>query len=138
MLPTEVLLHIWVHLETPRSLASTSKRFHSLSQDTLWRAKWLIKRYDLYEVMYEALARPHLFTVELFHKLLWLKVPLTPNVVQLLSMLHNPTAAYELRQEECVLWGRLVRFSAYSAVMSWAVRLVSIKVASKAASRIAD
>lgn len=128
-LPNEVVLHIWTHLYDPESLAETNKRFRELSKDTLWRARWLMQRYDCYEVIFEAIARPKLFTVELFEQLIRLKAPCSRELVQHLHILYNQIA------RECVsfdyihfAWSESVRFSAYSAVMQHGVKLVSVSL----------
>lgn len=79
-LPNGVLWQILEHLDQPRLLAWTSKRFHTLSEDTLWRAKWLMKRYELHNVIYEAIARPKMFTPALLRQLRGLGAPLSLSI----------------------------------------------------------
>lgn len=122
MLPDKVLLNIWIYLEQPEQLAWTCKRFHALSKDTLWRTKWLMQRYEPYKVVFEAIARPRLFTAALFHELCKLGAPLTTNVVQLTYLLFNHVAKEKLWGGP-VVWGA-ISFSSFSAVMRHAVYLV--------------
>lgn len=118
-----MLSQVWIHLDQPRPLAWASKRFHALSQDTLWRAKWFLQRYERHEVVFEAIARPRLFKPDLFHTLTRLGAPLSANLLELLYMLHNETASAKLRVTTA-RWGR-ISFLSYAAVLNHGARLVS-------------
>lgn len=131
-LPDEVLLHIWMRTRNPVPLSLTSKRFQALSQETLWRAKWLVQQYESYLVIFEAIARPKLFTPALFQQLTRLGAPLSRELVQLLHFLRDPIHRVEFLREDSslmetgpVLWGKNVSFPAYGAVVSHAAELVS-------------
>lgn len=114
-LPEEILLHIWTHLEEPQAWAQTSKRFRARSQVVFWRAKWFKQRYELYLVIFEAIARPTLFTVALFEQLLRLGAPLSRNLVQLLQIVREPTLVAQLHENDSD-WGH-ISLPAYAAVV---------------------
>lgn len=114
-------------------LSLTNKRFQALSKSTLWRAKWFLQRYDRAELIFEAIARPKLFTEALFEQLNRLNAPLSRNIVQLLHVMREPVLRQQLLAEEQKLslrrhmpdWGKNVTFPAYVAVLQHAVKLVS-------------
>lgn len=122
-LPDEVLLRIWEMADSPISLARLNKRFRTLSKGVNWRARWLIRKYQPFEIVFEAIARPRLFTAELLRELLRLGAPLAVNVVQLLYMFYNDVT-FEKLLGIPQRWGQ-VSFSAYSEVMTCAVEKVS-------------
>lgn len=91
-LPNELLQLIWTHLDEPASFSLINKRFHALSKDTLWRAKWFMKHYAPYEVLFYAIARPAIFKKSLAKQLLRLGAPLSRNLVQLLHFVRDHQA----------------------------------------------
>lgn len=116
--PNELLFRIWIHLDSPAAWARTCKHFRRLSQDTFWRAKWLLQRYELYLVIYEAIARRHIFTAELFEYLTRFGAPLSRNLVQLLDVMRNPLSSGEVHVwDYTIRWGTCISFSAFQAVI---------------------
>lgn len=82
--------------------------------------------YELYLVMFEAMARPKVFTPSLFQHLIRLGAPLSRALLQLLYVLHNPLSKDELtRWSEHIEWGNIT-FSSYAAVMEHGAALVSL------------
>lgn len=124
-LPNEALLSIWEHLDDLVPLSRVNKRFQQLSKDTLWRAKWLVQRNAPYLVLFEAIARPKIFTEALLDRLIRLGAPLSCNLVQLLHLMHNPLSTYLTDNEDRFKWGKIT-LVAYLAVMQHAVNLVSV------------
>lgn len=123
-LPNEVLLPIWAHLDEPASFTQVNRRFHSLSQDTLWRAKWFLQRYERYLVLFSAIARPAVCNVALIEALLRLGAPLSRNLVQLLHFLRDPHLRGVLyRRDHNIRWGG-ISFSSYTTILHWAMQLV--------------
>lgn len=114
----ELLLHIWTFLDDPASFARTCKRFQTVSKDTLWRAKWFLTRFEPYLALFEAIARPKVFTSQLCEQLLRLKAPLSRNLVQILHVAREPTLRAE-REDYGWLrpkWGN-ISFSALATVI---------------------
>lgn len=124
-LPNEVLQLVWAHLEDPASWAQICTRFEQLSRDTLWRSRWFMQRYAPYLVIYEAIARPKLFTPSLLEHLIRLGAPISRNLVQLLYLMHNPLSTY-ISNRERFKWGK-VTSTAYVAIMQHAIALVSVR-----------
>lgn len=90
-IPDDVLLEIWTHLEDPGALARTSRRFFIVSRDGHLWARWLLSRYPLYEVLFQAIARPKLFSEALLERLINGGAVLSRNLVQLLHhRIHSP------------------------------------------------
>lgn len=127
-----------MHLDEPTTFAWTNQRFHALSQDTVWRAKWLMQRYEWYEVIYEDIARPLMFSPQVLDQLILAGAPLTRNVVQLLLMLHNELSAQQLLLGTDIAWGKHVSFPAFSSVLSHAAALVSIKLMRELLRRVSN
>lgn len=124
-LSTGSLLSIWEQLDDPVPLSQVNRRFQELSKDTFWRAKWLMRRYNLYLVISEAIARPRIFTGALLDQLLRLGAPLGRNVVQLLQVLWNPTMRGLMHNlDDNIRWGR-ISLAAYGSVMVHAASLVN-------------
>jgi len=123
-LPNDVLLSIWSHLDRPEPFALVIKRFQTLSKDTLWRAKWLMQRYERYLVIFEAIARPKLFTPSLLDRLIRLGAPLSVKLIQLIQLTWNPSIRHVMLSDG-VRWGE-ISLSAYLSLMQHAVKLVSL------------
>ena len=124
-LPNEAILSIWEHLDDPVPLSRASKRIQELSKDTLWRAKWLMQRYEIYLVIFEAIARPKIFTVALIERLLRLGASLSQSIIQLIQLLWNPTVrgvVYNIQAG--IHWGS-ISFSAYVTLKQNALAMVS-------------
>lgn len=131
-LPNEVLLSIWEQLDDPVPLSCVSRRFQELSKDPLWRARWFMQRYEIYMVMFEAIARPKLFAVELFERLIRLGAPLSRTILQLLNVIMNSASREALlRRKDEIRWGR-INFPAYAAIMQHAASLVGLEQRSSA------
>ncbi|KDN43964.1 hypothetical protein K437DRAFT_257269 [Tilletiaria anomala UBC 951] len=81
-LPPEILMLIWVHSEIPMKFQLVCKRWYGLTQDASWRAEYLANRFAPYEVIFQAIARPKIFTVELFERLIKKGMPLPRYLVQ--------------------------------------------------------
>lgn len=129
-LPDEILLQVWMHVSNPVPLSRTSKRFQALSKSTLWRAKWFLKQYQRYQVIYEAIARPKLCTSVLVEQLLRLGAPLSRSLVQLLHALREPQLRQKLLVEHQSRslrtdWGRHVSHSSYATLIHHSSKLVS-------------
>lgn len=82
-----------------------------------------MERYERYEALFYAIARPKLFTAALFKQLIRLNAPLSRNVFQLLHVLRDPDSRMELLEDELQgkSWGRIA-YTAYDAVMQHAAR----------------
>lgn len=119
-LPNETLLQIFIQLDQPGPFAQVNKRLRALSQGTLWRPKWLMQRYVCYEVMFEAIARPRLFTVELFEMLLHKGVHCSKDLVQVLHTLRG-----DFKEGARDQWGVRIKLSAYAAILHYAAKQVS-------------
>jgi len=122
-LPNDVLLSIWNNLDDPLPFSLVNKRFQTLSKDTLWRAKWLMQRHECYLVIFEAIARPKLFTPALLDRLIRLGAPLSVNLIQLIQLIQlmwNATVRSLLyKTDPSFRWGR-ISLAAYAALMQHA------------------
>lgn len=121
---SDVLLSVWVHLDDPVPLSRANKRFHALSKDVLWRAKWFMQRYDIYLVLFEAMTRSKLFTPDLFERLIRLGAPLSSRLVQLVHVLGDAASRQAVCGHEYTRWGTISPQS-YAAVMTYAVSIMS-------------
>lgn len=110
-MPNEVLQLIFTHLDGPASFSLVNQSFRSLSEDTLWRASWFKHYYAPYEVLFQAISLPLVFSDQLLESLLRLGAPLSRNLVQLLHFVsdHGPC-----EDEECgcdpmngIKWGKV-------------------------------
>lgn len=122
-LDVRLLEKIFTHVEDPVPLSRTSIFFHAVSVKTSWRAAWLIERYERHKVMFEAIARPEICTLELLECLKTLKVPLALNVVQLLHAAYGAgqrTRRFWAKANEDIRWGTSIRFPIYLKLMNWA------------------
>lgn len=137
-LPSELLQAVWIQLDDPAAWTQTCKRFRELSKDTLWRAKWFMQRYKVFEVIFYAIARSKVFKPELLEYLIRLGAPLSRNLLQLVYLMRNTAACVELEFVPCnsaandltgegsewPRWGR-IDLSSYAAVLCHGARLVS-------------
>lgn len=99
---------IWVHLEDPVPLIRASKRVRAMSKDARWQAEWFTHRYERYLVIFEAIARPKLFTVELLESLVRRGALLSRMLVQLIQLLWSATARdLTTERDESIRWGRV-------------------------------
>lgn len=115
-------LQIFTVLDDPEPFSKTSKRFAAIARQPFFRARWLLKHYPHYEVLFQAIARPSLLDVELLRVLLN-TAPLSRHLVQLLHLLHNPVEVGRNEQFCHINWGTSVKFSVYVAIMAEAMRL---------------
>lgn len=127
----DVLFQVFTHLEEPEPFALTCKRFQAVSRSTLWRARWFMQRYSLFEVLFYAIARPKMCTGALIDQLIRLGAPLSRSLIQTLYVMRDPILkANYINEDEPSIhsvplkWGE-IGFSAYAAFIKHAERLVS-------------
>lgn len=123
----DILRLIWLHLDDPSAWSLTSREFHAQSRTLTSRAHWFTSRYAPFEVLFYAISRPKLLTVELFEELVRLGAKLSRNLVQLLYYMRDRLWRKTLLGAGGVesKWGEGVRDSVHVAMLKKAVDLVS-------------
>lgn len=87
-----------------------------------------MQHYESCEAIFHAIARPRLFTVELFHELMQRGAKLSRNLVQMLYYMRDAMWRRMLNKHadgETIKWGGGIKDSAFVAVLARAVELVS-------------
>ena len=87
--PPEILLIIYTHTEMPMKFQLTCKRWYNFSQSPSWKAEYLSARFLPYEVMFQAMARPRVFSSCVFRSLLAKEIPFPRFLVQ--DLVHKKT-----------------------------------------------
>lgn len=117
-----IAVQIFELLDTPTSFVSVCRRLHHFGKGDYARARWLLSRFSPHLVIFEAIARSKIFTVNLFKTLLIGGAVLSRNLAQLFRALHKPV---KVTGQKHTLWGSSVNAEVAIAVLTKAKELVS-------------